>query len=89
MINGLLDAWKSIKNAAYDNSLVINRLNYARNILLTLAEIDHSLNQLCNGLRNLASDISTIYNNINSLSSKIVTPILIDSPDLRTILNII
>ena len=46
MINGLVDALKHINNTAYNNSQAINSLHYARNILLTLAEVHHRLNQL-------------------------------------------
>ena len=41
MINGLIDALKSINNTTYKNNLVIDNLNYARNFILTIVEIDH------------------------------------------------
>ena len=72
MINRIVDAIKSINHTTHDNK-AINSLNYARNIPLTLAEIDHRLTQIWNGLRKLESDVSTIYNYIESLSSKVVT----------------
>ena len=53
MFNGLEDNLKNITNNTYNNNLAINSLNYARNFLVILAEMDHTLNQLCNGLRNL------------------------------------
>ena len=87
MINRIVDTLKSINNITCNNNLTINSLNYARNFLLTLIEIDHRLNQLCNGLQKLESDVSTIYNYIDSLCNKIVTPTLTDPVDLRTILN--
>ena len=61
MINGTVDALGRIDSKAYSNNLAINSLNCARNVLLTLAEIDHRSNQLHNGLRKLESDVSTIY----------------------------
>ena len=62
MFNCLVDDLKNITNNTYNNNLAINSLNSARNFLVILAEIDHTLNQLCNGLRNLESDVVTIYN---------------------------
>ena len=61
MINELVHAQRSINNIAYHNNLAINSLNYAR-FFLPLAEIDHILNQLLNGLRKLEIDVTTIYN---------------------------
>ena len=89
MINGLVDALKSINNTAYNNNLAINSPNCAKNFLLTLVQIAHRLNQLCNGLRKLETDISTIYNYmfIDSLSNKHVRSTLIDPVDLQAILN--
>ena len=54
------------------------------NFLLTLADVDHRINQLHNGLQKLEADVATIYNYINTLGSKIVTPMLIDPIDLKT-----
>ena len=60
MINGL--TLRTIDNTAYNNNLIIHNINYAKYSQLTLAEIDHRLNQLQNGLRKLKSDVLTIYN---------------------------
>ena len=87
MINGLVDALKSTNRTTHNNSIAINSLNYARNFLLTLTEIDHRLNQSCSGLQKLDSDASTIYNYVGSLSNKGVIPTLIHLVDLRPILN--
>ena len=54
---------------------------------LTLADIGHRINQLCNGPRKLEADVATIYNYINILGSNFVTPMLIDPIDLKTILT--
>ena len=44
------------------------------------------INQLNNGLRKLEADIATIFNYINILGRKSITPILIDDPiDLQAI----
>ena len=50
MINGLIDALKSINGTIYNKNLAIGSLNYVISFLLTLTEIDHRLNQLGNGL---------------------------------------
>ena len=39
MINGLVDALKSLKTIIYNNNLAVNSLN-ARNFLVTLEDID-------------------------------------------------
>ena len=53
--------WKLLTIPLYDNNLAINGLNYiVRIFFLTLAEIDHKLNQLHSGLRKLESDALTI-----------------------------
>ena len=44
MINALVDAFKGTITTAYHNNLAINNLNYVRNFLLTLTEINHRLN---------------------------------------------
>ena len=41
MINGLVDALKNVVHTNLNTNIVINSLNYAVNLLLTLAEIDH------------------------------------------------
>ena len=41
----MVDVW-NINNTIYDTNIAINILNYARNFLLTLAEIDFTINQL-------------------------------------------
>ena len=41
VINKLIDVLKSINDTAYNKSLAIDGLSYARSFLLTLAEIDH------------------------------------------------
>ena len=87
MINGLVDSLRNINYATYNDNLAINNLHCASNFPLSLAEIDHRLNQLQNGLGKLESDISTIYNHIDSLGNNIVTPTLISHVYLRTILN--
>ena len=51
VIIGLVDTLKNIHDTVYHDNLAINRLMYARHCLLTLAKIDHRLNQLNNGLR--------------------------------------
>ena len=85
MINGLVDILKSINNTAYNNNFAIISSNYARKLMLTLAEIVHRINQLCIGLRKLKHDISTTsnYTDVN----KIVRPTLIDPVDVGTLLN--
>ena len=45
MTNQLADTLKSINNAANNNLLATNSLNHFRNFLLTLAEIDHRLDE--------------------------------------------
>ena len=45
MTDGLVDTLKSINTTTYHNNLAINSLNCARSLLLTLAEVDHRLNQ--------------------------------------------
>ena len=87
MINRLVDHLKSINNTIYNKILIVNSLYCATNFLLTLAEIDHILNQLWNGLRKLESDVSTIYNYTDFLSIKIVIPTLINPANLKTTLN--
>ena len=76
MINESVDALKNINNTACNNSLAISSLSYVRNFLLTLAKIDHRLNQLYNGLRKIKSYISTIDKYIDSLSNKVITTTL-------------
>ena len=49
-----------LHNSVYHNNLAIGRLSYARSILWTLAEIDHRLSQLQNGLRKFESGIFTL-----------------------------
>ena len=51
MINGLVNALKSINTTVYHSSHTIQRLNYAHNIFPTLADIDHRFSQLHNGLK--------------------------------------
>ena len=63
--------------------LIIDSLNYARNVL-TIEETDHRINQLHSGFIKLESDISTIYNYIDSFGYKSFTSSLIDPVDLRT-----
>ena len=41
MINGLINALKSINTTGYHSKIEIQRLNYAHNFFLTLADIDH------------------------------------------------
>ena len=72
MINGLVNALKSINTTVYHSKIEIQRLNYAHNILLTLADIDHRINKLCNGLQKLERDVATIYNYINNLKIKLL-----------------
>ena len=84
MISGLVDTLKNMNNTTCNNNLAINSLNYTRNFLLSLAEIDHRLNQFQNGLKNLESNVLTIYNYIHSLGNKVVTPTLFNLIDLRT-----
>ena len=48
--------------------------------------MDHGLNKLWNGLRKLESNVSTIYNCIESLSNKIVTLNLINQVYISTII---
>ena len=85
MINRLVGTLKSTGNTRYQSKLLIKRLNYTQNFFFTLADIVCKLNQVCNRLNKLDSDISTIYNYINTLSIKIIT-ILIDHIDPRAIL---
>ena len=87
MINGLVDDLKSINNITYNNNLAKIVLNYTRNFVLTLVEIEHRLNQLYNGLRKLKSYVSPVYSYTDSIGSKIVTPTLTDPVFLTTILN--
>ena len=87
VISGLVNALKIIHTTMFHSSLTNQRLNYAHNFFLILAGIDHILSQLCNGLRKLESDMFTIYSYLNTLSTKIVTPTLIDPTDLKIILN--
>ena len=74
MINRPMHALKSVVNTVHLSHLLIKRLNYAHSFFLTLADIDHRLNQLCYRLNKLEPDISTIYNYINTLSNKVITP---------------
>ena len=83
MRNGLVYALNTINTTVYHSKIEIQRLNYACNFFLNLADIDHRINQLCNGLRKLEADVATIYSYINTLGSKIVTPMLIDPIDLK------
>ena len=70
MINGLVDTLKGVNNTFYNSNLAVNSLNYARMFMLSLAEVDHRLNILQNGLGKLASDVLTIYNYTDSLGKK-------------------
>ena len=72
MIDGLVDALKSINSTTNKNNLAVNSLNYARSFVLTLAVIDHRLNILKNHIQKLESDISTIYNYIDSPITKLL-----------------
>ena len=56
-------------------------------MVLTLADIDHRLNQLWNCLRKLESDVSSICTYVNSLSNKTITPIFIDAIDFKSMLK--
>ena len=85
MINGIVNVLKSINTTVYRRKIKIQRLNDACNFFLTLADMDHRINQLYNGQRKLEADVATIYNYINTLGSKIVTPSLTDAIDLETI----
>ena len=87
MINGLVDALKSINNTTYEINLAINSLNYARNFLLTYTEINNRLNQLHNGLWKFETNVLIIYNYVHFLNNKIVAPTLIHPVDLRRILH--
>ena len=78
---------KSINITVYHSKIEIQRLNYAHNLLLTLADVDHRINQLHNGLKKPEADVAIVYNYISTLGSKIVTPMLIDPIDLKTILT--
>ena len=78
-MNGLANALKSMNNTVYHSNLTIQRINYAHNLLLTLADIDHRLNQLHKGVRKLESGMSMIYSYINTISIETVTPKLINS----------
>ena len=60
MTNELVDALKSINNTVCHSSLVIETPNYVGNFFLTLVDIDHRQNQLCNELSKIESDISTV-----------------------------
>ena len=86
MIIGLVNTLKSINTTVYHIKIEIQRLNYACNFLLTFAHVDHRINQFCNGLRKLEEDVATTYHYINTLGSKIVTPMIFDPADLKTIL---
>ena len=57
MINGLVDALKSINNITYNVNLAINSLTCVRKFSI--------LNQLQIGLRKLEHDILIIYNYLN------------------------
>ena len=70
----------------YHRKIEIQRLNYAYNFLLTLADVYYGINQLPNGLQNLEANVATIYTYINILGSISVTPMLIDLIDPKTIL---
>ena len=87
MINGLINASKSINTTVYHSKIKIQRLKNASNFFLTLADIDNRIKQLSNGIRKLEADVATIYNYIKTLGSKIVTPMLINHTDLKTILT--
>ena len=50
MIDGLVDALKSINNTIYNNSLRIDSLKYTRIFFLTLADKDQRFSLLCNGI---------------------------------------
>ena len=65
-------ALKSINTTVYHSKLEIQKLNYACNFILTLADTEHRINQLCNGLRKLEADVATIYNYINTLEVKLL-----------------
>ena len=65
----------------------IQRLNYAHNFFLTLADVEHRINWLHDGLQKLDADVATTYNYKNILGSKIVTPMLIDTINLKTVLT--
>ena len=45
MINGLVNALKSINTTVYHSKIEIKKINYAHSFLLTLADIDHKINQ--------------------------------------------
>ena len=78
MINGPVNSLKSINTTIYHSKIEIQRLNFTHNFLLTLADVDHRINQLCNDLQKLEVYVATICNYINTLGSKIVTPMLRD-----------
>ena len=69
----------------YHSNLAIESLAHARSFLLTWAEIDHTLNQLCSGLMKQDLNISMIYKCIHALDNRIVTPTVTDMVNLTTI----
>ena len=74
MIDRLVDVSKDMNYTTNNNNVAINSLNYTRNFL-------------CNGLRKLESDVSTIYNYIDSLDNRKVTLTLINPVELKAILK--
>ena len=87
MVNRLVDTLNSLNNNnVYHDNLAINSLNYALGFLLNLAEIDHRLNQHRNRLYKLESNITNIYNYIDSLDKRDFTLTLIDPVELKNIL---
>ena len=50
MINGLVNSLKALNTTVYHSNIEIQRPNYALNFFLTLADVDHRINQLHNGL---------------------------------------
>ena len=80
-----MDALKSKNITVYNNTMAIDSLNHARSFFLTLGETDHGLNQLCNGLMKLKSNVSKIYSYMEVLSNKNLTPTLIVPVDLKNI----
>ena len=55
---------------------------------MTVTELNHKLNQLQNGLMKLESDVSTIYNYIDSLSNKNYYTYISQNPSiLKTVLS--
>ena len=69
MIHIIVNAFKSVNDNVYHDKLTIDNLKYARSFLLTLAEFDHILNQLCYSVMILEYDVYTIYKYINTLSN--------------------